>query len=364
MPARPIPSLPAAPERLRGALLAWWDGARRTLPWRAPPGVRPDPWAVLVSEVMLQQTGAATVAGRFPAFLARFPSPAALARAPLEEVLHAWQGLGYYRRARALHACARAIVAGHGGRVPGEPAVLAGLPGLGAYSAAAVAAIAFDRPVLPVDGNVARVGARLLGLELSAAAARPVVAAALAPLAPGPRPGELAQALMELGALLCRPRAPGCPDCPWRSACRARALGAPERLPLPAARADRPERATLAFLLRRADGAVLLRRRPEHGLLAGLMDLPSAPWGPELPLAAWLAHAPAAAAWEPVAGEVRHLFTHLVLRARLVRAWLPATAAGPLEGLWFRPEELAAAPLPTLTRKLLRLGGIEPPRPA
>jgi A/G-specific adenine glycosylase len=366
MPARvrAIPTLPASPEGLRAALLAWWDGARRTLPWRAAPGARPDPWAVLVSEVMLQQTTAATVAGRFPAFLARFPSPAALARAPLEEVLHAWQGLGYYRRARALHACARAIEAAHGGRVPAEPAALAALPGLGAYSAAAVAAIAFELPVLPVDGNVARVGARLLGLELPVAAARPVVAAALAPLAPGPRPGEFAQALMELGALLCRPRSPTCPDCPWRSACRARAGGAPDRLPLPFERATRPERTTLAFLLRRADGAVLLRRRPERGLLAGMMELPSAPWGPELPFAAWLAYAPAAADWEPVAGEVRHLFTHLVLRARLVRARLPAPAPGPVEGLWFRPEELAAATLPTLTRKLLRLGGIEPPRPA
>jgi len=362
---RPRPSpcaLPEEPARLRAALLAWWDAARRELPWRARPGARPDPWAVLVSEVMLQQTTAATVAGRFAAFLARFPTPSALAQADLEEVLHAWQGLGYYRRARALHACARAIEAGHGGRVPDDPEALLRLPGLGSYSTAAVAAIAFDRPVLPVDGNVVRVGCRLLGLELVPGPARRVVAEALAPLAAGPRPGDLAQAVMELGALVCRPRAPDCAACPWRAACRARASGEPERLPLRPVPKRRPEQVTLAFLLRRADGAVLLRRRPEGGILGGMMELPSAPWGPERPIAEALAHAPAVAAWEPVAGEVRHVFTHLVLRARLVRARLPERASPPpAEGCWFPPAELARAALPTLTRKLLRLGGVEPP---
>jgi A/G-specific adenine glycosylase len=225
-----LPVLPAAPAELRAVLLDWWDATRRDLPWRARPGERPDPWAVLTSEVMLQQTTAATVAGRFPAFFARFPSPSALARAELEEVLHAWQGLGYYRRARALHACAQAIETGHGGRVPDDPAALRRLPGLGPYTVAAVAAIAFDRPMVPVDGNVVRVGTRLLGLQLEPGAARTRVAEALAPLGLGPRPGDLAQALMELGALVCRPRGPDCAACPWRDPCRARASGAPDRL--------------------------------------------------------------------------------------------------------------------------------------
>ncbi|BCX19745.1 MAG: A/G-specific adenine glycosylase [Geminicoccaceae bacterium] len=359
-----LPVLPAAPAELRAVLLDWWDATRRDLPWRARPGERPDPWAVLTSEVMLQQTTAATVAGRFPAFFARFPSPSALARAELEEVLHAWQGLGYYRRARALHACAQAIETGHGGRVPDDPAALRRLPGLGPYTVAAVAAIAFDRPMVPVDGNVVRVGTRLLGLQLEPGAARTRVAEALAPLGLGPRPGDLAQALMELGALVCRPRGPDCAACPWRDPCRARASGAPDRLPLRPPRKIRPEQTTLAFLVRRADGAVWLRRRPEKGILGGMLELPSSPWGPARTIDEDLAHAPVAAAWEPVVGEVRHVFTHLVLRARLVRARLPEGAAEPRGGgRWFTPAELGRAPLPTLTRNLLRLGGLEPPPP-
>jgi len=363
--ARPTPTaLPAEPTELREALLDWWDAARRDLPWRARPGERPDPWAVLASEVMLQQTTAATVAGRFPGFYVRFPSPSALARADLQEVLHAWQGLGYYRRARALHACAREIERAHGGRVPNDPEALLRLPGLGPYSAAAVAAIAFDRPVLPVDGNVVRVGTRLLGLALEPGPARNAVAEALAPLAEGPRPGDFAQALMELGALVCRPRGPDCAACPWRAPCRGRASGAPERLPLRPLREPRPEQVTLAFLLRRADGAVWLRSRPQHGILGGMMELPSSPWGPPRGIEEDLAHAPAAASWEPVAGEIRHVFTHLVLRARLVRAQMPEGAVRPQgDGAWFAPDELGRAPLPTLTRKLLRLGGVEPPGP-
>jgi A/G-specific adenine glycosylase len=313
---------------------------------------------------MLQQTTAATVAGRFPGFYVRFPSPSALARADLQEVLHAWQGLGYYRRARALHACAREIERAHGGRVPNDPEALLRLPGLGPYSAAAVAAIAFDRPVLPVDGNVVRVGTRLLGLALEPGPARNAVAEALAPLAEGPRPGDFAQALMELGALVCRPRGPDCAACPWRAPCRGRASGTPERLPLRPLREPRPEQVTLAFLLRRADGAVWLRSRPQHGILGGMMELPSSPWGPPRGIEEDLAHAPAAASWEPVAGEIRHVFTHLVLRARLVRAQMPEGAVRPQgDGAWFAPDELGRAPLPTLTRKLLRLGGVEPPGP-
>ncbi|MCX8099963.1 MAG: A/G-specific adenine glycosylase [Geminicoccaceae bacterium] len=348
---------PDEAERLREALLSWYDGTRRDLPWRARPGAPADPWAVLVSEVMLQQTTAATVARRFAAFLERFPSAEAMAAAPLEDVLHAWQGLGYYRRARALHACARAIVAEHGGRVPADRTILQSLPGLGEYAAAAVAAIAFDRPHLAVDANVVRVGARLLGIARPPTVARRVVAAVLAPLVDGPRPGDTVQALMELGALLCRPADPACLACPWRPFCRAAHEGRPERFPTAELPRSRAVQTTVAFLLRRPDGALLLRRRPETGLLAGLVELPSAPWGPERPLEDCLAHAPAPGPWEPVPGEVRHVFTHLVLRARVV---VGATDR-PVEGLWYAPARLGEAALPTLTRKLLRHAGIRVP---
>lgn len=342
-------------QAMRAALLCWFDRERRELPWRAAAGESANPWAVLVSEVMLQQTTVATAAQRFPAFMARFPTPAALASSSLEEVLVAWQGLGYYRRARLLHACARAIVAAHGGRVPDTPEQLRALPGLGAYSAFAVAAIAFNRPVLPVDGNVARVGARLLGLSMPAHRVRATVARELAMLAEGPRPGDLAQALIELGALICRPRAPACDRCPLQRFCCAAESGRPEDFPLPSQRKTLPVRSTMAFFLQRPDGAILFRRRPEEGLLGGMIELPSSPWGSERSLEEHLAHAPASIAWRPLPGEVRHRFTHLELRVLL--------ACGTLEendvaGLWLTPADLAEVPLPTLTRKLLVQCGV------
>ncbi|MDW8341805.1 MAG: A/G-specific adenine glycosylase [Geminicoccaceae bacterium] len=344
---------------MRSALLAWYDATRRALPWRAPPGVRPDPWAVLVSEVMLQQTTAATVARRFPLFVQRFPTPAALAGSSLEEVLVAWQGLGYYRRARSLHACAQRLVAEHDGRVPDSLDALRALPGLGAYTAAAVAAIAFDRPVLPVDGNVARVGARLLGLALPADRVRAPVAAGLAPLAHGERPGDVAQALMELGALVCRPRAPSCSCCPVRGFCRAAESGRARDIPARPSRRAVPVRSTMAFFLRRADGAILFRRRPDDVLLGGMIELPSSPWGEERSLDEHLAHAPAPGPWEPLPGEVRHRFTHFELRVRLARG----TAEVAPSGFWLAPETLSEVPVPTLTRKLLaRLGVVVPHR--
>ena len=227
---------PADVAQLRQRLLAWYDSARRVLPWRALPGVRPDPWRVLVSELMLQQTTVATVRARFAPFLARFPTLAALARAPVDDVLHAWQGLGYYRRARALHACAQTVVAHHDGRLPLEVDALAGLPGLGPYTAAAVAAIAGGRAVVPVDANVERVLARMLALDQPAESARPRLRRAAARLASPAQAGDLAQAVMELGALVCTPRRPAClsrlpvaPLVPGRRGRRAGTVPAAER---------------------------------------------------------------------------------------------------------------------------------------
>ena len=341
---------------LRADLLAWYDRARRALPWRAGPGQPADPYAVLVSELMLQQTTVATVRGRFAPFLARFPDLAALAAAPLEEVLHAWQGLGYYRRARALHACAVAVATGHGGRLPLRAAELGSLPGIGPYTAAAVAAIAGGEAVVPVDANVERVLARLLGLDRPVASLRPALRTAAQCFAAPERAGDLAQALMELGALVCTPRRPACLACPWRPSCRAAASGAPELLPPRAEARQRAQRHATAFLLRRADGACLFRRRPLDGLLGGMIELPSTEWladGEELDAAEWQA-APAPADWQTVPGAVRHVLTHIDLTVRLRRAEVPAAG----DGLWMAPDRFAELALPTLTRKLLRHGGL------
>ncbi|MEZ5865486.1 MAG: A/G-specific adenine glycosylase [Geminicoccaceae bacterium] len=346
MPSPPA-VLPAAATRLRRTLLDWYDGAKRTLPWRAGPGVAADPWAVLVSEIMLQQTTVATVQARFGPFLARFPTPAAMAEAGLDDVLHAWQGLGYYRRARGLHACARAIVRDHAGRVPGEPVALAALPGIGPYTAAAVAAIAFGRQVVAVDGNVARVLARLTAHDRPLSATKAELWPLAADLAGGTRPGDLAQALMELGALVCMPRQPACATCPWAFACRAHAEGRAAALPVKSAKRPRPERRAVAMLIRDDCGRLCLRRRPEEGLLGGLIELPAV--APEaLP----------PGEWQALAGTVRHVFTHFSLEVTIVTG-RPAGALG--DTFFHPPSRLHELALPTLTRKLLRHAGVEAP---
>ncbi len=350
------PPLPAAAAVLRDGLLAWYDQRRRRLPWRALLGETADPWAVLVSEIMLQQTTVATVTPRFKAFLARFPTAAAMAAAPLDDVLHAWQGLGYYRRARGLHATAVAITARHGGRVPRTAAALRELPGIGAYTAAAVAAIAFDAAVVPIDGNVARVLARLVAWERPLSPGKAELQALAAALAATERAGDLAQALMELGALVCTPRRPACAACPWAVACRALAAGRAEALPVRPAKAARPTRHAVAMLIEDAAGRLCLRRRPDQGLLAGLIELPTSPLveRPFASEAALLAALPPAA-WRPLPGTVRHVFTHFALEVVLVEG----RPAAPPPGSFFQSRDrLGELALPTLTRKLLRHAGI------
>ena len=330
-------------------LLAWYDRHRRNLPWRAAPGQRPDPYRVWLSEIMLQQTTVATVGPYFDRFVARFPDIRALAAAPLDDVLHAWQGLGYYARARNLHACAQVIAAAHDGRFPDDPALLRALPGIGDYTAAAIAAIAFDRPVAAVDGNVERVVARLFAERTSCRAANRGCAPSPPRMVPERRAGDFAQAMMELGAVLCTPRAPRCVLCPWRADCAAAALGIAEDLPVQAEKPERPLRHGVAFWLTRADGAVLLRRRPEHGLLGGMIELPStdwrdAPWDTAEAVTA----APAAAEWRTLPGTVRHGFTHF----RLELGLLAGTTSDPIAGIWARPAEFKNHAFPTLTRKL------------
>jgi A/G-specific adenine glycosylase len=337
------------------SLLAWYDRHRRDLPWRARPGESPDPYAVWLSEVMLQQTTVAAVGPRFARFLARFPTAEALAAARWEEVAQEWAGLGYYARARNLHAAARAVV-GRGG-FPRDEAGLAALPGVGAYTAAAVAAIAFGRPAVPVDGNVERVMARLFAVEAPLPGAKGRLAALAREVgAQGParaRPGDFAQALFDLGASLCTPRRPVCALCPWRGACAGLAAGLVEVLPRKVPKPARPRRYGVAFWLEDEGGRVLLRRRPARGLLGGMLELPGTPWRE----AVWgeaeaAAHAPAGAAWVP-AGAVRHGFTHFALE---LAVWAGRVAVLPAGGEGMGRGEVLSAGLPGVMAKAARAG--------
>ena len=306
---------------------------------------------MLVSELMLQQTTVATVVPRYAAFLERFPDLATLADAPLDDLLHAWQGLGYYRRARALHETARRLVRDHRGRMPDDVDGLRRLPGIGDYTAAAIAAIAFGRPVVPVDGNVRRVLARLAAIEGPIASGDPTIRHLAQTLSGGDRPGDLAQSVMELGAVHCRPRSPNCDACPWRSMCRARAAGRTEAIPAPARRAAKRRLFGWAYLLEREDGAVLLRKRPPSGLLAGMVELPGTAWIDRDE--DW--HPPTyGQSWSPIDGSVEHVFTHIALRMRVARG---RGRVAP-DGFWHDPARLGELALPTLTRKLLGHAGI------
>ena len=333
-------------------LLAWYDRHRRVLPWRAAPGVRPDAYGVWLSEIMLQQTTTVTVAPYYQAFLARWPTVEDLARADLDDVLHAWQGLGYYARARNLHKCAVQVAAEHGGRFPDSEAGLRALPGIGAYTAAAIAAIAFERPATVVDGNVERVMARLFAVETPLPTAKTELKALAAGLTPLIRPGDYAQAVMDLGATVCTPRNPQCLLCPWAGACTARARGLAAELPRRLPRKARPLRRGLVFWAVRRDGAVLLRRRPENGLLGGMIEVPSTPWeSTRWTLAKARAHAPLEAEWRRLKGVVQHGFTHFELELGVLVASAKGEAVA--DGQWCQPEDFAAQALPTLTKKVV-----------
>jgi A/G-specific adenine glycosylase len=311
------------------ALLGWYDRHRRRLPWRAPPGEAADPYRVWLSEAMLQQTTVTAVIPYYERFVMRFPDLAALAAAPLEEVLAAWAGLGYYARARNLHACARAVAALGG--FPRDPAALRALPGIGPYTAAAIAAIAFGVPGVPVDGNVERVAARIAAIAAPLPGARAEIRAAAEALGADPaaraRPSDFAQALFDLGATICTPAAPACALCPWRDGCAARRQGLAAALPRKAPKPERPARFGAHFWLTDAKGQVLLRRRPPEGLLGGMTELPGTAWRADpWPAEEALAAAPMPAHWQ-AAGQVRHGFTHFTLTLDVYAATVPSIAA-------------------------------------
>ena len=341
------------------ALLAWYDRERRVLPWRAAPGVAPDTYRVWLSEIMLQQTTVKAVLPRYADFLRRWPNVTALAAAELGEVLATWAGLGYYARARNLHACAREVVERHGGRFPATEAQLRTLPGIGDYTAAAIAAIAFGARATPIDGNIERVVARLFAVATPLPAAKPEIRSLALALTPDERAGDFAQSLMDLGATLCSPRRPACGLCPVVSGCEAHAQGLAEVLPYRDAKAERPTRRGVAFVALRDDNTVLLRERPLKGLLGGMLETPSSPWterGESAKVA--LSHAPLEAPWREVAGLIAHTFTHFHLELSVYFAEVPAeakldAAAHPERCRWVHVRDLHSAALPSLMRKVL-----------
>jgi len=343
----------AEPQNLSATLLTWYDRHRRVLPWRAPAGQRTPPYAVWLSEIMLQQTTIAAVIPYFLRFLDRWPTVAHLAAAPLDDVLTEWAGLGYYARARNLHACAKAVVERHDGVFPADREALRALPGIGEYTSGAIAAIAFDIPAAAVDGNAERALSRVFAIETPMPAAKPELRAIGESLVPPDRPGDFAQALMDLGATICTPRKPACALCPWCGECRALALGIAETLPRKAEKAVRPHRSGVAFWLVDGTGAVLLRRREEKGLLGGMMEVPSTAWGPVLSDAAAQASAPVSADWRVLPGQVWHVFTHFELTLA-VWAGRVAGKGDPKLGVWVKPDKFGDYALPSLMMKVVR----------
>jgi A/G-specific adenine glycosylase len=348
-----LPTAPVTLEHLRAALLSWYDANARDLPWRVRPaeraaGRRADPYRVWLSEVMLQQTTVPHATPYFLKFTARWPTVSDLAGAEDGEVMAAWAGLGYYARARNLLACARAVARDHGGVFPKTEEALRTLPGLGAYTAAAVAAIAFNRPANVVDGNVERVMSRLFAVEDPLPDSKPELKRLAAGLVRDERPGDWAQALMDLGATVCRPKAPLCDRCPVRAACAGFARGDAETFPRKLAKAERPHRYGVAYVLTRADQVALVRRPPK-GLLGGMLALPTTEWRAKR----WaddeaVAAAPAEAPWRGV-GEVEHGFTHFTLTLQLMRAEGDAEAV-----IWSPRRDLEA--LPSVFLKAARAG--------
>ncbi|MBI1365338.1 MAG: A/G-specific adenine glycosylase [Alphaproteobacteria bacterium] len=332
------------------AVLAWYDANARALPWRRPPGVAEpaDPYRVWLSEIMLQQTTVAAVRPRFERFLARWPTVEALAAASVDDVLGEWAGLGYYARARNLHKCAVEIAAR--GAFPDDEATLVALPGVGAYTAAAIAAIAFDKKAVVVDGNVERVMARLFAVETPLPSAKPELKRATASVWPDKRSGDFAQSLMDLGAGVCTPRAPECGACPLSRFCRAFALGAAQEYPRRAPKKQKPTRYGAGFALFDSKGRVLVERRPDKGLLGGMLGLPGTEWITERPNGDALAAAPAKAPWRH-AGLARHTFTHFHLE---LDVYAGEGAARRIGGRyeWADPETVR---LPTVMRKALDL---------
>ncbi len=359
---RRVPKKHALKPPSPAALLRWYDAHGRDMPWRVKNArvkgaKRPNPYHELLSEFMLQQTQVVTVIPYFKAFTKRWPTLAALANASLDDVRHAWSGLGYYRRAKFLHECVRAIVAQHGGNIPQDETALRALPGIGPYTAAAIAAIAFDKKTVVVDGNVERVMARIFAVEEKLPAAKKTLHDLAANCLPKNRFGDYSQAVMELGATVCLPRNPLCTTCPWRKNCNAYAHGTMEDYPRKIAKQKSPQKFMTAFIAVNKKGDVLLRKREDKGLLGGMWEFPSTPWEATKPNKGVLKrHAPAPLRWIAGAKPVSHVFSHFKLETALrighsSAAFSPHTMDNG-EYRWMKWKDLSTLALPTLTRRI------------
>src|SRR5438874_8000986 len=339
-------------------LLEWYDRHRRKLPWRPLSGERADPYSVWLSEIMLQQTGVKTVGPYFEKFLARWPDVDALGRASLDAVRRMWAGLGYYSRARNLHACAVAVTRDHDGTFPDTEEGLRALPGIGPYTAAAIAAIAFDRRTMPVDGNIERVVSRLFAVEKELPQAKPLIQQLATTLLANSRAGDSAQALMDLGSSICTPKKPACSLCPLNEDCTARALGTQETFPRKAPKRSGTLRRGAAFVVTRGD-ELLVRSRPEKGLLGGMTEVPGSDWLAAQDDKAALKQAPALKAvvrWHRKTGIVTHVFTHFPLELVVYSAKVPARTRAPAGMRWVPVATLAEEALPNVMRKAIAHG--------
>ncbi len=348
---------PKTAQRLARRLLRWYGANARVLPWRVPPGSdgAADPYRIWLSEIMLQQTVVAAVIPYFETFISRWPTVEALASGPRDEVMAAWAGLGYYSRARNLHACAQLVAGEWGGTFPRDEAELQKLPGIGPYTAAAIAAIAFGRAATVIDGNVDRVMVRMFGVRQPIRDVKAKIRGFAEALTPKSRAGDYAQGVMDLGATICTPKSPSCEICPWAEDCVARTKGIAADLPAKPPRKKRPTRYGAAFVLTRPDGAVLLRRRGDKGLLGGMMEFPTTDWG-----AArndWLEVAPLKAKWKRASEVVMHTFTHFHLELEVYVTRITAKQAARLDGEWVAASAIDGAGLPTVMKKVASSAG-------
>ena len=333
-------------------ILGWYEKNRRCLPWRSEPGEEVNPYHVWLSEIMLQQTTVVTVKSYFDHFITVWPNIAAVASAPLDDILHAWQGLGYYSRARNLHKCAKILMSEHSGFLPQEEKELLKLPGIGSYTAAAIAAIAFGKKTTPIDGNIERVVARLFSVTEPISESKKKIQEFARSMTPEYGAGDYAQALMDIGATICKPKTPICASCPLSGQCEAEAKGMAKDLPVRLPKKDRPTRKGIIFWLSNGKGEILLRRRPEKGLLGGMMELPSSDWSEDKrALENILNEAPENIVWQILPGKVKHTFTHFNLELEIATGQCLNPES--MTGIWCEISNFSKYALPSVMKKVV-----------